>query len=139
MSILSTWFATDGSRGQTPVVRGQTPVFPVPRRSVLWLLGALAISMFLGRSVLARGQKPITISGCLERDAAARSPVYKLITKGASGTVIYLLSAAGAIDFAAEVGHVVEVTGSVSERDPRRPQEEAVLTVRSMRKIADRC
>jgi len=105
----------------------------------LWLIGALAVSIFLGRSVLARSQRPLTISGCLERDAAARSPVYKLVTKGASGTVIYQLTAAGAIDFAADVGHVVEVTGSVTERDPRRPQDEAVLTVRSMRKIADRC
>jgi hypothetical protein len=106
---------------------------------VLWLIGALAVSMFVGRSVLAGGQRAITISGCLERDAAARAPVFKLITKTASGTTIYQLSAAGPIDFAAEVGHVVEVTGSVTERDPRRPQDEAVLTVRSMRKIADRC
>jgi hypothetical protein len=106
---------------------------------VLWLIGALAVSMFVGRSVLAGGQRAITISGCLERDAAARAPVFKLITKTASGTTIYQLSAAGPIDFAAEVGHVVEVTGSVTERDPRRPQDEAVLTVKSMRKIADRC
>jgi hypothetical protein len=105
----------------------------------LWLLGAIVVSLFVGRSVLARGQRTVTLSGCLERDAAARSPVFKLITKTASGTEIYQLTAAGPIDFAADVGHVVEVTGSVSERDPRRPQAEAVVTVKSMRKIADRC
>ena len=124
MSTSSTWFATDNSGS---------------RRSALWLIGALAVSLFVGRSVLARGQRTITISGCLERDAAARSPVFKLITKTASGTAIYQLTAAGAMDFAAEVGHVVEVTGSVTERDPRRPQENTVLTVQSMRKVADRC
>jgi len=99
----------------------------------------LAIAVSVGRAVWARGQRSVTETGCLERDAASRVPIFKLVTKTASGTAVYRLTAASAIDFAPEVGHVVEVTGALTERDPNRPQDEAVISVRSMRKIADRC
>ena len=99
-------------------------------------------SLVAGRALLSArsaGQRAVTLTGCLERDAASRAPVFKLVTKTASGSVIYRLTASAGIDFAAEVGHVMEMTGSVVDKDPERPRDEAVLTVRSMRRVADRC
>lgn len=90
-------------------------------------------------AALSTGQRTVTLTGCLERDAASRAPVFKLVTRTASGSTIYRLTAAAGVDFAPEIGRTMEMTGSLVEANPDRPRDEAVLTVRSMRRVADRC
>ena len=112
------------------------------RRRFLWLLAVAMSSLAAGGAVLAAmsaGQRTVTLTGCLERDAASRTPIFKLVTRTASGSVLYRLTASAGIDFAAEIGHTMEMTGSLVDKDPDRPRDEAVLTVRSMRRISDRC
>jgi hypothetical protein len=99
----------------------------------------LCAAALTGMLVLS-GQAPAstTLSGCIERDAASRAAVYKLIVKAPAGTRIYRLSAPPAIDLAAELGHTVEATGTVSQpSDPARGGPE--LAVQSLKRISDTC
>ena len=84
-------------------------------------------------STRTQESRDATVRGCLERDAASRSPVYKLVSNGQ----IFRLEGSG--DFAANVGHTVEATGSVSKRETARGREENVLSVRSLKSVAPTC
>ena len=80
---------------------------------------------------LSARQDAITVSGCVERDAAARTTVYKLVTKAANGSQIYRLSGG---DVAPHLGHTIEVTGAVTKGD--RDQSIAVKTIKM---VSDHC
>ena len=101
---------------------------------------ALVVSTTPTRSgELLASQSTVTVRGCLEKDAASRVAIYKLAAATASGTVMYRLTASGAIDFEAELGRTVEVTGTLSARDPNRPREELSIAVQALKRTADRC
>jgi hypothetical protein len=85
-------------------------------------------------------QESVTVTGCLEQDAAARTPAYKLISRASSGTHIYRLTAPSTVDLGAELGRSVEVTGTLTKRaTDRGGREELELAVRTIKRVADRC
>lgn len=110
------------------------------RRLVLFaagtLIGAAGLVWFAPRAS-AQGES-ITVSGCLERDAAARTPVYKLIARSGGSMQQYRLTATGNIDLAAELGHTIEVTGTLTRREGGG-REDVSIAVRQMKKISDTC
>jgi hypothetical protein len=83
--------------------------------------------------------RSVTLTGCVERDAAASAPIYKLIVPQAdSGPVIYQLNAPGNAAVAAAVGKTAQVTGSVTQ-EKRSGREVRILTVGKFEVVADRC
>jgi hypothetical protein len=100
------------------------------------LTAALAVSVVQPGTVLHAQGEDVTVRGCVEQDAASRTPVYKLI----SGDQIYRLEAPSSVNVAAELGHTVEATGTVSRRDSGRPgRQDLVLSVKQLKMISDRC
>src|SRR6185295_11896880 len=88
----------------------------------------LAVGLSAGLSAM---QDAITVTGCVERDAAARTPVYKLVTKAAGGSQIYRLTGG---DVAPHLGHTIEVTGTVTKTD--RDQS---IAVKQIKMVSDHC
>ena len=85
-------------------------------------------------------QENVTVTGCLEQDAAARVTAYKLIARANSGMQIYRLTAPSSIDLGAELGRSVEVSGTLTKRaTDRGGREELELAVRAIKRVADRC
>jgi hypothetical protein len=102
---------------------------------------AVAVSAWLAIGpARARAQGgDVTVRGCVERDAAASTPIYKLVTP-APALKIYRLSAPKEIDIAAHVGHTVDITGSVSADPPgRSSSRESELTVKKLTMVRDAC
>jgi hypothetical protein len=103
-------------------------------------IAVLAAALAFGAAVqpastLIQDDRDVTVRGCLERDAASRAPIYKLVASGR----IFHLEAAGNVDLAGNVGHTVEATGAVSTRETARGREETVLAVRSIRSLSPTC
>lgn len=78
----------------------------------------------------------VTVRGCVERDAASRAPLYRL-AEDAPGTRIFRLTFPKDIDVPSQVGHTVEVTGTVAagggqSRDPE-------LAVKKLTPVRDSC
>lgn len=111
------------------------------RRRVV-AIAAGAVAAVAGLSLMAprlRAQgETVTVSGCLERDAAARVAVYKLIARSGGATQQYRLTAPSSIDLGAELGHTIEVTGTLTKREGGG-REDAAIAVRQMKKISDTC
>jgi len=81
----------------------------------------------------------VTVRGCVERDAAASTPIYKLVTP-APAVKIYRLSAPKDIDIAAHVGHTVDITGTVSADPPgRSSSRESELVVKKLAMVNSSC
>jgi hypothetical protein len=79
----------------------------------------------------------ITVRGCVERDAASRAPVYKLIEQ--PGSRIFHLTAPKDIDVASQVGHTVDVTGTMGADAPGRQTREPELVVKKLAVVRDSC
>ena len=105
------------------------------RVAVSWLLLA-------GASAFAPppGQEPaLTVTGCVERDAAASTPIYKLVVpRPNESSVIYQLNAPGNAAVPNAVGKTAQVTGTVSI-EKRAGREIRVLAVSRFEVVADRC
>jgi hypothetical protein len=103
---------------------------------VVLLTAALSVSVIQPGTVLLAQGSDVTVRGCVEQDAASRTPVYKLI----AGGDIYRLEAPASVNVAAELGHTVDATGAVTKRDAGRPgRQELVLSVKQLRTVSDRC
>ena len=106
--------------------------------AVLW---ALVSAGAVGQLVAWSGEGPaqaadVTVRGCVERDAASRAPLYRL-AEDAPGTRIFRLTFAKDIDVPSQVGHTVEVTGTIAagggqSRDPE-------LAVKKLTPVRDSC
>jgi hypothetical protein len=83
----------------------------------------------------AQGGSQITVTGCIEKDAASSVPIYKLVVPPPNSK-IYRLNAPKEIDVAAHVGHTVDVTGVATEREGSRIAE---LTVTRLTMVRDSC
>jgi hypothetical protein len=84
-------------------------------------------------------EQDVTVSGCLERDAAASSVVYKLVAKDASGDPkIYRLSAPDSIDLKAHLGHTIELTGTVTTAS-RNGRDELSMAIKSLKMVSSSC
>ena len=86
-------------------------------------------------SPLTQESREATVRGCLERDAASRAPVYKLVAQGE----VFHLEPAGKVDLAGALGHTVEATGTVTKRVTGRNREENVMAVRAIKSISPNC
>ena len=104
---------------------------------VVLLTAALSVSVIQPGTILLAAQGgDVTVRGCVEQDAASRTPVYKLI----AGEEIYRIEAPASINVAAELGHTVDATGAVTKRDSGRPgRQELVLSVKQLRTVSDHC
>jgi hypothetical protein len=102
--------------------------------AVVGLVVALGAGIQAGSDV-AQSDREVTVRGCVERDAAARAPIYKLVTADR----IYRLEPAGKVDLAGALGHTVDATGTVSTRDTPRGRPESVLLVTGLKSVSDRC
>jgi hypothetical protein len=102
--------------------------------AVAGLVLALGAGIQAGSSV-AQDNREVTVRGCVERDAAARSAVYKLV----AGDRLYRLQPAGKVDLAGALGHTVDATGTVSTRDTPRGRPESVLAVTALKTVANSC
>ena len=77
-------------------------------------------------------------TGCLERDAASRSAIYKLIVRVEQGTRPYRLVPPADLDLAPYVGKSLEVNGNISSKTTGG-REEWEIAVKSVKVIGDRC
>ena len=98
------------------------------------LVLALGAGLQAGSDV-AQSDRQVTVRGCVERDAAARAAIYKLVT----GDRIYRLEPAGNVDLAGALGHTVDATGTVSTRDTPRGRPESVLVVSGLKTVSNTC
>jgi hypothetical protein len=100
---------------------------------------ALSLAAFMtltaSRATLAQGASQITVTGCVEKDAASSTPVFKLVVPPPNAK-IYRLNAPKEIDVASHVGHTVDVSGMVTERQGSR---EAELAVSKLTMVRDSC
>jgi hypothetical protein len=86
-------------------------------------------------SAVAQDDRQVTVRGCVERDAAARAAIYKLVAAGR----IYRLEPAGQVDLAGALGHTVDATGTVETRDTPRGRPESVLHVNGIKTVSNTC
>lgn len=101
-------------------------------------VAALVLALGAGTqagSDVAQGDRDVTVRGCVERDAAARAAIYKLV----AGDRIYRLEPVGKVDLAGALGHTVDATGTVATRDTPRGRPESVLMVSGLKSVANSC
>jgi len=83
--------------------------------------------------------RPVTVTGCIERDAAASTPIYKVVVpQPDGGSVIYQLNAPGNATVTSAVGKTAQVTGGITI-EKRAGREIKVLTVTKIEVVADGC
>ncbi len=107
------------------------------------LLPALAFVALSGSAVSADQdmfqEQAITVTGCIEKDAAASTAIYKIIVSQPDGSsVIYQLNAPGSSAVPAAVGKTAQVTGAVSI-EKRAGREIKVITVKTFEVVAEGC
>jgi hypothetical protein len=102
--------------------------------AVVTLVLALGAGIQAGSDV-AQSDREVTIRGCVERDAAARVEIYKLVT----GDRIYRLEPVGNVDLAGALGHTIDATGTVSTRDTPRGRPESVLAISALKTVSNSC
>jgi hypothetical protein len=97
------------------------------RRGVGLAAGALLVAGLAGMSArrVAGQAGDITVRGCVERDAAAKAPLYKLLED--PGGRVFRLTAPKDIDLSAQVGHTVDVTGTVGAAGPQTRDPELIV------------
>jgi len=101
-------------------------------------VAGLAAWIVIGQATLAGQGGDVTVRGCVERDAAASNPIFKLVTP--APVKIYRLTAPKEIDVAAHVGHTVDITGAVSADPPgRSSSRESELVVKKLTMVSDKC
>jgi hypothetical protein len=77
----------------------------------------------------------VTVRGCVERDAASRAALYKLVED--PGTRVFRLTAPKDIDVATQVGHTVDVTGALTTSGPQTRDPE--LLVKKLELVRPSC
>jgi hypothetical protein len=107
------------------------------------LVTAVAVVALSGSVVSADRvmiQEPaVTVTGCIEKDAAASTAIYKIIvSQPDGGSVIYQLNAPGSSAVPAAVGKTAQVSGAVSI-EKRAGREIKVITVKTFEVVADGC
>ena len=106
--------------------------------AMAFLISSATLSPF-DQPVLQEQERTITATGCVERDAAASTAIYKLIVAQPDGvSAIYQLNAPGSSAVSAAVGKTAKVSGALS-LERRAGREIKVLTVKTFEVVADRC
>jgi hypothetical protein len=106
-------------------------------------LAAIAFVLLSGGAVTADSpvvqERPVTVTGCIERDAAASTAVYKVVVpQPDGGSVIYQLNAPGNAAVTSAVGKTAQVTGGITI-EKKAGREIKVLTVTKLEVVADGC
>ena len=117
----------------------------VPHRAITRLIATATITagvagawLSLAAPTVVAQAADVTVRGCVERDAAASTPIYKLVTP--APVKIYRLSVPKDIDIAAHVGHTVDITGTVSADPPgRSSSRESELVVKKLVMVNSSC
>ena len=105
----------------------------------VWTIAVVALCLATSGSVPIAAQEPITVTGCVERDAASSTPIFKIIVPQPKGSpVIYQLNAAGNPDVPGAAGKTAQISGPVSI-EKRGGREIRVLTVKTFKIVTDRC
>ena len=68
----------------------------------------------------AGGTNPVTVTGCLQEEAAGRFSLTEEPTAAASAGKTYRLSASSGVDLKPHVGHKVQVSGTKAGKEPTR-------------------
>jgi hypothetical protein len=87
-------------------------------------------------SVVSAQGADVTVHGCIERDAASRTPIYKLAES--PGTRLFRLTAPKEIDVPSHVGHTVDVTGTIADAGGRQTREPE-LVVKTLTDVRASC
>jgi hypothetical protein len=109
-------------------------------RRTLVVIGVLVLLGSRTPGLSVQPQTPVTtVTGCVERDAASRAPIFKLIVpQPDGGSRIYQLSAPASVDLPAVVGKTAEVSGTVTV-EKRARRDVHVLTIKTLKVVSDRC
>ena len=107
-----------------------------------WALAFLMTSATLSpydQPLAQEKDQSVLVTGCIERDAAATTTIYKLIeSRPKAPATIYQLNAPDPSVVAAAVGKMAKVTGVVS-LERRAGRDVRVLTIKAFEVVADRC
>lgn len=79
----------------------------------------------------------VTVRGCVERDAASRVPLYELL-EDAPGTRVFRLTFPKDVDVPSQVGHTVEVIGTVTASASGQTREPD-FTVKKLTVVRETC
>jgi len=109
-------------------------------KTVLQTLALVAIS---GAALSARRavfqDNSVTVTGCIERDAASSTAIYKVIVSQPDGTsLIYQLNAPGNASVPAAAGKTAQVTGSLTT-EKRAGRDVRVIAVKAIEVVAEGC
>jgi hypothetical protein len=110
----------------------------MPRVRFIAGLGLAAILAVALLRPVAANQEPVKLTGCVERDAAANAPTYKLIVMVDNRPHVYVLDAPKEIDLRAVVGKTAAVTG-VPRVERAAGRDVNVLGVRSLDIVSQGC
>jgi hypothetical protein len=98
------------------------------RRFVRLASGTVLLAGLAGltvRAVAGQGDATIIVRGCVERDAASKAPLYKLLED--AGGRVFRLTSPKAIDLSSQVGHTVDVTGTLAPAGPETRDPELLV------------
>jgi hypothetical protein len=99
---------------------------------------ALMGSVAAAASPAARDQL-VTVTGCVERDAATSVPIYTLVVpQPEGGSTIYQLNAPGNTAVPSAVGKMARVSG-VPTSEKRAGREIRVISVKTIDVVAETC
>jgi hypothetical protein len=107
------------------------------------LIAAIGLSLVIGgdlpASLAAWQEPPLKVTGCVERDAASRTPAFKLVVvHPESRTKVYVLRAPKEIDVGGAVGKLAAVTGDVV-REHAAGREIEILNVKALEVVNNEC
>jgi hypothetical protein len=84
-------------------------------------------------------EQAITVTGCVEKDAAASTAIYKIVvSQPDGGSVIYQLNAPGSSAVPAAVGKTAQVSGAMAI-EKRAGRDIKVITVKTFEVVAEGC
>jgi hypothetical protein len=99
----------------------------------------LAIGLALGAAAIAQTSPPtVTLTGCVERDATSKTPLYHLVVTESGKAVVYQLNAPPKTDTPNLVGKIVAATGTVA-MEKRGGRDIQVLTAREVKVVNTEC
>lgn len=109
-------------------------------KTVLQTMAIVAVSgVALSASKAVWQDKTITVTGCIEKDAATSTPIYKVIVTQPDGTsAIYQLNAPGNATVTNSAGKTAKVDGTLTI-EKRAGREVKVITVKTFEVVADGC
>ena len=103
---------------------------------VMWAVGVVYAERGAAASAITSQASDVTVRGCVMKDAASRVPFYKLL-EDPPGTRVFRLTFPKDIDVPSQVGHTVEVTGSVVAGGAQSHDPD--LTVKKLTPVRESC